>query len=609
MAWSRWYKNTIDNWVGRCRGLLCGDDPSRRLLQRAVEASSNGFVITDPRQPGNPIVYVNPAFERLTGYARRETVGTNGRLLQRGEFNQPGLEEIRAAVREQREGHAIVRNYRKDGSLFWNELHIAPLFDRDGTLTHFVGIQNDVTARMTYEQQLAHQAKHDVLTGLPNRSLFEDRLHQALIHANRSQREVAVVFVDLDHFKEINDKLGHEFGDRLLITVAERLTRCLRENDTVARQGGDEFVLILTDAVDPQAITQTLQRIIASIAQPVCFDGQELAVTCSVGASVYPVDGRDAPTLLKHADIAMYRAKEQGRNSFQFYTAALNARASERLSRENSLRRAIERGEFELQFQPRVDLRSGRITAVETLLLWRHPEVGLLPPADFMPLAEETGLSVALGEWVLHAACAEVRRWLDAGLPAPAAAVNLSPLMFRRHDLARIVERALAASRLPAQYLALEIPEQLVAAQGELALATLGQLRELGIALALDGFGTGGAALAELKQLPLDQLKIDPSFIRNISTDAGNAAIARSVIALAHNLGWRAIAEGVENAAQMAYLRAHGCDEMQGNLLTRPLPADEVAALLDAGRGEVGIQLPASPTGPIATPRLAAGGA
>lgn len=614
MAWSGWYKSTIDKWVGRSAGALArklpffgGDDQSLRLLQRAVEASSNGFVITDPRQPGNPIVYVNPAFERLTGYAAHEAVGTNGRLLQRNEFNQPGLEEIRAALREQREGHAIVRNYRKDGSLFWNELHIAPLFDRDGVLTHFVGIQNDITNRMRYEKQLAHQAKHDVLTGLPNRSLFEDRLHQALIHANRSQREVAVVFVDLDHFKEINDKLGHEFGDRLLITVAERLTRCLRENDTVARQGGDEFVLILCDAADPQAITLTLQRIIASIAQPVCFDGQELAVTCSVGASVYPVDGKDPQSLLKHADIAMYRAKAQGRNSFQFYTAALNARASERLSREKSLRLAIERHEFVLRFQPQVDLRSGRITRVEALPLWRHPEDGLLAPADFMPLAEETGLSVALGEWVLSTACAQIRSWLDAGLPAPAVAVNLSPLMFRHHALARGVERVLRASRLAPQYLALEIPERLVTAQAENAISTLAQLKTLGVPLALDDFGTGGSSLACLKQLPLDQLKIDPSFVRNITTDSGDAAIARSVIALAHNLGWRAIAEGVDNAAQMAYLRAQSCDEMQGCLLTRPLEAEEVTALLDAGRGQVSIQLPVSATGPIMAPTLAAG--
>lgn len=609
MTWSGWYKTAIDKTLGesaRHLARLGGRDDGLRLLQRAVEASSNGFVITDPNQPGNPIIYVNPAFERLTGYAPHETVGTNGRLLQRGEFTQPGLEEIRAALREHREGHAIVRNYRKDGSLFWNELHIAPLFDPQGRLTHFVGIQNDITDRMAYEAQLAHQAKHDVLTGLPNRSLFEDRLNQALIHANRSQSEVAVVFVDLDHFKEINDKLGHEFGDRLLIAVAERLTGCLRENDTVARQGGDEFVLILSDAADPQAITQTLQRLIASIAQPVCFNGRELAVTCSVGASVYPHDGRDAASLLKHADIAMYRAKEQGRNSFRFFTEAMNTSASERLGRENNLRLAIEREEFELRFQPRVDLRGGQITTVEALLLWRHPESGLLSPAEFMPLAEETGLIVALGEWVLNTACHQVRAWLNAGLPAPAVALNLSAAQFRHHALVRSVESALQANRLTPRYLALEIPERLLTPPAEHAFGTLTQLKSLGVALRLDAFGTGGASLASLKKLPLDGLKIDPGFIRKLPADAGDAAIVRSVIALAHNLGWRAIAEGAENPEQIAYLRAEGCDETQAYRLTCPLAADEVTARLDAGRGQVGIQRPASPTGPIATPRLAA---
>jgi diguanylate cyclase (GGDEF)-like protein len=456
--------------------------------------------------------------------------------------------------------------------------------DEHGRIANYVGIQNDISERMHYEEQLAHQAKHDALTDLPNRSLLEDRLRQVLNHAHRQKWKMAVVFVDLDHFKFINDSLGHELGDRLLVTVANRLKDCLREVDTVARQGGDEFVLILSDIQDDQAITQTLQRIIAAVAEPVSLGNRNLVVTCSVGVSIYPEDGQDSQTLLKSADIAMYRAKEQGRNCFQFYTAELNARVTERLTLESALRRALEQGEFLLHFQPQVDLRSGRITGVEALCRWLHPEIGMIAPSRFIPLAEDTGLIVQLGEWVLTAACVQVKVWLDAGLPIPSVAVNISAVQFRQGNIVQTVKRVLESTGLAPQYLELEITESLAMHQAEQVITIMAELKVLGVQISLDDFGTGYSSLSYLKRFPLDKLKIDQSFISDVATDLGDAAIVRSVILLAHSLGLVVIAEGVETAEQLAYLCGQQCDQIQGYLFSRPIPADDLEEMLRLGK-------------------------
>ena len=559
-----------------------------RLRDRAIESSSNGIVITETvvesGEPHNRIIYVNPAYERITGYSRQEVVGLTPTFLRGKEQEQPGLEEIRAALREQREGSAILRNYRKDGSTFWNELHVAPVRGDNGEVTHYVGILNDITDRKHYEEQLEYQANHDSLTDLPNRNLLQDRVHQAIAYARRHQCMAAVLFLDLDNFKFINDSLGHEIGDQVLKHVAQRLTASIRDGDTVARQGGDEFVLVLNEVVELEDVKLIMQRIFRSLAQPIRIQKYELYVTCSIGVSLYPRDGVDVPTLLKYADLAMYRAKEHGKNNFQFYTDEMNARILERLLLETSLRRALERSEFQLVYQPQADLKTGRVIGLEALLRWQHPELGTVSPARFIPVAEESGLIVPIGEWVLRTACTQIRRWLDAGLPAVPVGINLSARQFRQQDLGTFIAQTIRDTDILAEYVELEITEGTMMENTDSAVATLHMLKELGLHLAIDDFGTGYSSLSYLKRFPLDRLKIDRSFVQDIITNTDDAAIARAIIAMAHSLNLKVIAEGVETEEQLSYLRAHGCDEIQGYYFSRPLPPEEVEALLRSGK-------------------------
>ena len=427
-----------------------------QLRNRALEASMNAILITNFTKPDNPIEYVNPAFERITGYSAAEAIGRNCRFLQRDDEDQPGLENINAALREQCEGHAVIRNYRKNGSLFWNEFHIAPVRDSSGRTTHFIGVLNDITETKRYQEQLEHQAKYDSLTNLPNRSLLYDRLAQAIIYAQRYRRLVGVAFVDLDHFKLINDSLGHNLGDRLLKTVAERLKSSVRNVDTVARLGGDEFMVVLYDQANEQTIAKVMQRILAAIRQPFFIEGREFIITCSIGLSICPQDGQDAETLLKNADSAMYRAKDQGRNNFQSYTSEIQERVNERVALENHLRRALERQEFVLYYQPQIDLRSGRMVGAEALIRWQHPELGMVAPARFIPVAEETGMIIPIGEWVIRTACAQNKIWQASDLLPIVVSVNVSMRQFRQKDLAKSVIQMLWETGLEARYLELE---------------------------------------------------------------------------------------------------------------------------------------------------------
>jgi diguanylate cyclase (GGDEF)-like protein len=443
--------------------------------------------------------------------------------------------------------------------------------------------------RKRFQEQLEHQANYDALTGLPNRSLLRDRLRQA-VYAQRTARSIAVVFLDLDHFKFVNDSLGHDTGDELLKRVAERLRSAVRDGDTVSRLGGDEFILILNDQPGEERIFHALQRIVARVADPISIRGRELRVTCSAGISLYPQDGADVETLLKNADAAMYRAKDHGRNNFQFYTAEMNRRANERLALETSLRRAVERREFMLHYQPRVSLGSGAIVGVEALLRWQHPEWGLVAPDRFIPLAEETGLIVPIGDWVLRSACAQNRAWQNAGLPPVTVSVNLSARQFRQEDLAKWVARVLGETGLEGRHLEMELTESLVMHDAEAAIQTLQRLKSLGVQLAVDDFGTGYSSLSYLTSLPIDCLKIDQSFVRNITADGGNggAVLARAIISLGHSLGLRVLAEGVETGAQAEFLHGHGCDEVQGFHYCKPVAAQEFAALLAEGRVQPG---------------------
>ncbi len=555
-----------------------------RLRHRAIEASRNGVLITDARVPGNPIIYVNPAFERITGYRAAEAVGQSPAFLYGADREQPELEKIRQALAHHQADSALLRNYRKDGSLFWNELHIAPVHDEAGVLTHFVGILNDVTAYKRYEEQLEYQAHHDELTGLPNRNLMRDRLDQALIHARRYERMLAVVFVDIDQFKVINDSLGHSAGDHVLRQFAGRLKRLARQGDTVARYGGDEFILILVDLASADDLPHIAARLLEEAAHPIDYGERSLTLTISAGISLYPRDGDNGETLLKNADAAMYRAKELGRNTFHFFTEELNARVMERLTLEGDLRRALERNELRLHYQPQVSLASGRITGFEALLRWQHPQQGLVAPGRFIALAEETGLIVPIGAWVLQTACEQFRAWQRAGLAPELMSVNVSARQFRETSFRAAIAGVLERSGIGPECLEIEITESTIMLDPRGARELLTELRALGVKVALDDFGTGYSSFSQLKHFPFSRIKIDQSFVEGVAEKPEDAAIVRTIIAMAQGLGLNVIAEGVETAAQLAFLRRHGCNCMQGYLFSKPLPADQAEALLRSGR-------------------------
>ena len=429
-------------------------------------------------------------------------------------------------------------------------------------------------------------ANHDALTGLPNRALLNDRLSQAMLYAQRYDRWVTALFIDLDNFKFINDSLGHNAGDELLKTIAKRMVDCVRATDTVVRLGGDEFVVVLFDQPkDADVISETVQKIRSAIAEPVRLEGHDLRVTSSLGVATYPNDGRDADTLLANADAAMYRAKDLGRDNFQFYTAELNTKVHERFLLQEELRNAVARSEFVLHYQPQVDLRTGRVFAVEALVRWKHPKLGIVPPVKFVPMAEDTGLIVPIGDWVLREACRQNKAWQDAGLPPMVVSVNVSARQFREKNLVGRVASALKESGLEARYLELELTESLIMQDIDLAVSTMEELRALGIQLSIDDFGTGYSSLSALKTFPVSRLKIDRSFIDGLLADENDRAVAGAVISLGQTLKLRVIAEGVETEGQAALLRNINCDEMQGYLFSRPVPAQGIEDMLRAASG------------------------
>lgn len=560
-------------------------DEQVRQLSRALDSSSNGVMITSSTQLDHPIVYVNPAFERISGYSAAEVVGQSGRFLVRDDLPQKGLNEIRAALRDRREGHTVLRNYRKDGQLFWNELSIAPVRDESGQVTtHFVSIINDVTERITYEQQLEYHATHDVLTGLANRSLLNDRIDQAILLARQSGRMVGVLLLDLDRFKLINDGFGHVPADNLLCAVAKRLAHCVRDTDTVARLGGDEFVVVLNGVDDADGVASVAAKILRQLSLPLTVEGKEVFVTASIGAAMYPRDGEHGEGLLRNADVAMYRVKEHGRNNYRFYAPEMSHMALDRLDMEGNLRRALERDEITVFFQPIVSMTHGTIVGAEALARWKHPRIGMIHPPEFIPLAEETGLIIPLGEQILKLVCRNLVAWREAGLPPLRVALNISARQFRQDNLPELVRHTLEETGLSGDRLEFELTESMVMHDVENAIAMLRELKRQGVALSLDDFGTGYSSLAYLKRFPIDALKIDRSFVRDIDCEPDDAAIAHAVIAMAHSLGLRVVAEGVENEAQLQLLRDYGCDDFQGFLFSRPVPAEEFALMLKNGR-------------------------
>ncbi len=540
------------------------------LRDRAIESSSNGIVICDMAQEDYPVIYVNPAFERMTGYDKQEVLGRNCRFLQAGDNDQPGIQDIREAIDQQREGYAVLRNYRSDGSVFWNELYVSPVRDEEGAVTHFVGVQTDVTERKLFQAELAFQAGHDSLTRLPNRDTLLDRLEQAIAMARRQHGMLAVLFIDLDNFKVFNDSQGHLLGDRMLQIIADRLRAALRETDTIARFGGDEFVMLCPGLRHEEDALQIAETVVAAVSEPMDMEERSLVITCSIGISVYPKDGEDVVELIKHADLAMYRAKEGGRNSCEFFTRSLNARAARRLTLNNDLRQALGRNEFRLVYQPQVSVPDGRVIGVEALLRWKHPELGEISPGSFIPIAEETGQIIAIGEWVLRTACGQMKSWLDEGVPRMRVAVNISARQFMAPGFADELQSILETTGLPADLLELELTETLIMEHADHVLHTLARIRALGATLSIDDFGTGYSNLNYLKRLPIDRLKIDRSFIADITSDEDGAAIVQATIALARSLRLQVIAEGVESQEQLDTLHSMGCEEVQGYFYSRP---------------------------------------
>jgi diguanylate cyclase (GGDEF)-like protein/PAS domain S-box-containing protein len=550
-----------------------------RLLANVFEHSGEAIVVTDAQ---NRIVSINESFSRLTGYGGTEVHGRNPRILSAGRTSHAEYEDMWSSINAKGGWQGEIWDKRKDGSCYPKWLTISTLHDEQGRITHYIGSFTDISERKDAERQILHLAHHDTLTGLANRFSLHQRLDQAVALARRDDRCLAVLFIDLDRFKAINDSLGHPMGDRLLIEVSQRLRASVRDSDVVARFGGDEFVIVMTDIADGNVgqISSLAGKILRRLSKPYDIAGRELRSTPSIGISVFPNDGADVDTLLKNADMAMYHAKSLGRANFQFFAPSMNEAAAERADLEGALRRAIDDGQLLLHFQPQVDASSGRIVCLEALARWQHPQRGLIPPNKFIPLAEESGLIEPLGRWVLDAACRQLW-WLNSqGWTGVRMAVNLSARQLKQDDLIPWIEQLLAVHGVRAADLELEITESVAMENPEAMIGILRRLRELGVTLAIDDFGTGYSSLAYLKLLPIQRLKLDRSFVSDIESDHNDAIICSATIALAHSLGLEVVAEGVETEAQYSFLRYLGCDLIQGYYFSRPLAAAVVEDFL-----------------------------
>ncbi len=557
-------------------------DEALRQSAAVFESATEAIIIADVQAN---IVAVNKAFCVITGYSEAEVVGKNPRLMRSGKHDRHFYEKLWGRIAETGRWQGEIWNRRKNGEIFPAWQSITAILDDEGAVRHYVSVFSDISSIKQSQEQLDYLAYHDPLTALPNRLLFEDRLEHALTRARRERHQVAVLFLDLDRFKNVNDSLGHPVGDELLLKAADRLLQQVRKEDTVARLGGDEFVIVMEQIDDPQDAAVLARKLITTIHEPLDIKGHLLQVTVSIGISIYPRDGEYVETLVRNADAALYRAKEEGRNDFQFYTAELTTSVAERLDLETALRGALARGELLLHYQPRLALSGGAVVGAEALLRWQSVKHGLISPDRFIPLAEETGLIVAIGEWVLREACRQARQWLDMGAQFDTIAVNVSGVQMQRSDFAEMVASALADSGLPARHLELEITEGFIMQKAEQAIAMLARLKAQGVSIAIDDFGTGYSSLSYLKRLPIDNLKIDRSFVRDIPQDQDDEAIARAVIALAKSLRLKVIAEGVETSEQEAFLQDRGCDEAQGYFYSRPLPAESFLEWMRGRRG------------------------
>lgn len=549
----------------------------QRLFGQMFAYSSEAIMITDQ---DNRIVEINPAFTRLTGYVIDEVRGANPRILASGRTPPETYQTLWAALQSSGQWQGELWDRSKHGAVYPKWTSISTIRDENGTVTHYIASFTDISERKAAEERISYLAHHDVLTGLPNRFSLEGRLDQAILSARRDNKQLAVMFIDLDRFKTINDTLGHHVGDHLLSEVAKRLRNCVRESDIVARLGGDEFVIVLTGIRAIADVAMMSSKVLHQLTETYQIDGHDLHSSSSVGISVYPDNGGSAEALMKAADTAMYHAKDKGRNNAQFFTDAMNADAHERLLLERELRVALKECQFELHYQPQVCTHSKVVCGVEALVRWRHPERGLIPPLKFIPIAEEVGLIEELGCWVLDEACRQHAVLRSQGVEGIRMAVNLSAHQLRSSSLVDFVRSAMARHGLSHGDLELEVTESAAMENSAQAITHLEALRDLGVNLAIDDFGTGYSSLAYLKLLPIQTLKLDRSFVKDIETDENDAAISAATIALAHSLGLKVVAEGVETDGQSSFLEEHGCDFLQGYFYGRPEPAERLADVI-----------------------------
>lgn len=564
-------------------GSLKGFDAKKQMsfISKIFEHTNEGIIITSV---DGTIDAVNQTFTDITGYTMEDVVGKKPSILQSGRHSLAFYQRMWESLQDAGRWQGEIWNKKKGGEVYPEWLSISSIKDESGQVTHYIAMFTDITMEKEHEEMISYHAYHDSLTGLPNRVLFFDKLSVAIVEASLDRTMLAVLFMDLDRFKKINDTLGHNIGDRLLQEVAKRLVECIGSNGIVARMGGDEFTILLTNIHRIEEVMDAADRITNTLKPSfINTKGHELYVTPSIGISIYPDDGTDPQTLLKNADIAMYRAKDHGRNNFQLFTSSMNVRAFERLLLENNMRHALEKGEFELYYQPQVNIQTMKIIGVEALLRWNHPELGLIYPTEFISMAEETGLILPISEWILHEACTQAKNLHDMGHEPLTMSVNLSPLQFKQKNLADMLDSVLKKTGFNPASLDIEITETIAMKDVEHTKLVLSRMRDIGVNIALDDFGVGYSSLNYLKIFSINKLKIDESFIRDIPVNPDSTAIVNAIIAIANNLKLKIVAEGVETEEQLNALKAEGCDNIQGYYFYKPLPLDALVRVLKKG--------------------------